>query len=491
MEGCGHMLLEEGMFLDKNHELYEKLIPEDNELKLFLELTDFLFILNELRDNYCLDNGRNAISPIVLFKYILLKNIYKLSDVDVVKRTMYDLSFKYFLCMDPYETNMINPSTLTKFRRNRLKNTDLLDMLISESIKIAKKHDVIKSKTIIVDSTHTSSMYNQKSQREVLIDESKKLRKVIYSFRPEMKDQMPTKTSSGMIEDHLEYCKKLVDLIESNEILSVIPAVTEKTNMLKEIVEDNIYNLKLSKDEDAKIGHKTADTNFFGFKEHLAINEERLITAAVITSGEKCDGKQLEELVAKSIAAGQEVEEIIGDGAYSESDNLLFAKKEEIKLISKLSKSVVNGNGHRGGEFEYNKDAMMYVCPEGHLSIRKSKTNVKSGTKSYPIETYFFDIAKCKICKNKEGCYKEGSSSKSISISLKRDEFKEHKEFMESEYFKKRAKERYKIEAKNAELKSNYGLDQANGRGLLGVSVQTAAIIFASNLKRILVLKKI
>ncbi len=93
-------------------------------------------------------------------------------------------------------------------------------------------------------------MYNQKSQREVLIDESKKLRKVIYSFKPEFKDQMPTKTSSGMIEDHLEYCKKLVNLIESNEILSAIPAITEKANMLKEIVEDNIYNLKLSKDEE-------------------------------------------------------------------------------------------------------------------------------------------------------------------------------------------------------------------------------------------------
>ncbi len=51
---------------------------------------------------------------------------------------MYDLSIKYFFGMDPYDTKLINPSTLTKFRRQRLKDANILDMLISESIKIAK-----------------------------------------------------------------------------------------------------------------------------------------------------------------------------------------------------------------------------------------------------------------------------------------------------------------------------------------------------------------
>jgi hypothetical protein len=58
-----------------------------------------------------------------MFKYLLLKTIYNISDVDVVERSQYDMSFKYFLEMSPEEA-VINPSSLTKFRKLRLKDTD-------------------------------------------------------------------------------------------------------------------------------------------------------------------------------------------------------------------------------------------------------------------------------------------------------------------------------------------------------------------------------
>jgi hypothetical protein len=38
-----------------------------------------------------------------------------------------------------------------------------------------------------------------------------------------------------------------------------------------------------------------ADSSFFGYKTHLAMTEERIITAAVVTSGEKGDGPELPE----------------------------------------------------------------------------------------------------------------------------------------------------------------------------------------------------
>ena len=60
-------------------------------------MVDFSFIYDELLANYCLDNGRSAVPPIRMFKYLLLKSIYDLSDIDVVERSKYDMSFKYFL----------------------------------------------------------------------------------------------------------------------------------------------------------------------------------------------------------------------------------------------------------------------------------------------------------------------------------------------------------------------------------------------------------
>ena len=62
--------------------------------------------------------------------------------------------------------------------------------------------------------------------------------------------------------------------------------------------------LSSDKDEDARIGHKSKDASFFGYKTHIAMSDERIITAATVTSGEKGDGPQLQELVEQSRANG-------------------------------------------------------------------------------------------------------------------------------------------------------------------------------------------
>ena len=124
------------------------------------------------------------------------------------------------------------------------------------------------------------------------------------------------------------------------------------------------------------------------------MTEERIITAAVITSGEKHDGKQLQTLVQKSKNHGLEVNEIIGDAAYSEKDNLKYAKESHIGLISKLSSTVTHGTRKNDDKFEFNKDAGMYVCPAGHMSIKRISTRPKKHAKDGEgtVLSYFFDV---------------------------------------------------------------------------------------------------
>ena len=59
-------------------------------------------------------------------------------------------------------------------------------------------------------------------------------------------------------------------------------------------------------------------------------------------------------------------------------------------------------------------------------------------------------------------------------------------EFQKTPEFKAKARERYKIEAKNAELKHVYGYDRAESYGLCSMQMQGAITIFAANIKRIL-----
>ncbi|MDF2435512.1 MAG: hypothetical protein JWP44_5143 [Mucilaginibacter sp.] len=147
--------------------LYDLIVSKDHLLRKINELIDFNFIYKELVDKYCSNNGRTAESPICMFKYLLLKTIYTVSDVDVVERSRYDMSFKYFLEMSP-EKEVINPSSLTKFRKLRLKDTNLLNLLISKTVSIAIEKGIIRSRSIIVDATHSLSRSNLYSALEVL-----------------------------------------------------------------------------------------------------------------------------------------------------------------------------------------------------------------------------------------------------------------------------------------------------------------------------------
>ena len=129
-------------------EIYNLVVPKDNLLRKINEHIDFSFVYEELIGKYCLNNGRYAVIPIRMFKYLLLKSIFDLSDVDIVERSKYDMSFKYFLDMAP-EEDVINPSSLTKFRKLRLKDINLLDMLINKTVTIALDKGIIKSKSLL------------------------------------------------------------------------------------------------------------------------------------------------------------------------------------------------------------------------------------------------------------------------------------------------------------------------------------------------------
>lgn len=476
----------------KYSELYDIVIKPDNFWRQLNDMVDFSFVYEELKDKYSSTMGRTCEDVIRMFKYLLLKSYFKLSDRGLVERTQTDLLFKYFLEYNPEETKLINPSLLTVFRRERLKDEEenLMDKLINKTVEIALEKGLIEVKNkIIVDSTHTNAMFHHISPREELIKQAKELRKSIYKIDESMHNKMPKKReASGLLEDQIEYTKELLKIVKDDGRFTVLPGIKEQVDYLEETMNDTEIELEYSKDQDAKVGHKTADTSFFGYKTHMAMTPERIVTAATITSGEKNDGKELQTLIEKSEKNGIEVEAVIGDGAYSEKYNLDYCEENGIKNVSKLSKFVTHGNSKRDNSFEYNKDAGMYVCKAGHMAINKRKTgSKKNGTQ---VECYFFDVEKCKHCPFKDGCYKDGSKTKTFSVKIKDDTHIKQMDYMETDEFKKLYSERYKIEAKNAELKNNYGYGQANSCGKIGITIQGATALFLANMKRIIKLNQ-
>lgn len=248
---------------------------------------------------------------------------------------------------------------------------------------------------------------------------------------------------------------------------------------------DTQEHYTLSKDRDAKTGHKSADSSFFGYKTHLAMTEERIITAAVVTSGEKGDGPELPKLLEISQRNGIEVDMIIGEAAYSGKDNLALMNGQNIKVVAKLNPTITQGFRKEEDKFDYNKDAAMFVCPAGHLFIKRSRQG-KKNVRTNQTDTYYFDVEKCKVCPLREGCYKSGVKTKSYSVSIKSALHQQQAAFQETAAYKESIKHRYKIEAKNSELKNVHGYDRAMAYGIENMQMQGALAIFRANLKRII-----
>lgn len=107
----------------------------------------------------------------------------------------------------------------------------------------------------------------------------------------------------------MAYTKELITF--TNDYLTQNLNIQKATETALEVLEDDAYQRILSiHDQEAKLGHKSLKESFTGYKSHLSITDERLITAIEVTTGEVSDGKYLETLVEKSKKNSIEVKEV-------------------------------------------------------------------------------------------------------------------------------------------------------------------------------------
>ena len=62
----------------------------------------------------------------------------------------------------------------------------------------------------------------------------------------------------------------MLKIIKEDGIFTALSGIKEQIDYLEKTMNDTEIELEYSKDQDAKVGHKTADTSFFGYKIHIA-----------------------------------------------------------------------------------------------------------------------------------------------------------------------------------------------------------------------------
>lgn len=405
------MLQQQKEFRFSQHsELYDILIPKDHFLRRFHDEVDFSFIYEELASKYSIKIGRTAYDPILMLKYLILKVITDLSDKDLIEEVKMNLAFKFFLDMLPEEMP-IDATTLCKFRTQRIKDADLMSKLLNKTTQMALEKGILNRShydgkvhlKIIIDGTHTESFTNIYRPIPTLRKYTHKLRAQIYKYDESYVGKIEKDTNTQTLEAEIAYCNRLVQLVENTGLANYkdVPSFKKVYNRFVELLNDVMDHYSVSVEPDAKIGHKTSDTEIFGYKTQIAMDEDsRLIMGAVTTTGEVNDALPGEDLL-RDLASDEnlKVEEVLGDTAYSGQPFLNLAKEKGFTMIAPPHPQLGSGIDGRDG-FTFNKDADMFCCPAGHLAIRKREVTYKNDNNRDAI-IYSFDKEKCQNCKLK------------------------------------------------------------------------------------------
>ena len=464
--------------------LYDLIVPGDHLLRKIKENIDFSFVNPMLKKQYCENFGRPAKEPEMMFKLMFLKKVYDLSDERLIRSVQTDMAYKYFLDLDP-EAETIDPSLLTKFRKTRI-TEDILEEMLRETIRQSIEKGLIKSTSIIVDSTHTHANARPKSVTRVLREISKQFRREIYREMEELSEKFPERPSeTAELVDEIDYTYRLLESVGAEILQSEKVALIELYERIKELLDtDRIREIRSKNDEDARFGHKTANSTFFGFKSHLAMTEERIITGVEVTHGGEPDCAQLPSLLETSLSNGVQVKEMIGDMAYVSEDNLDTCEEKGVTLYAKTNSAVAAAAATPLDEgFCFNKDAGLLQCPVGELAIRVDKKAAKNGN---TYLRYVFSKVKCRKCPLCEKCRvgKSKSREQGYSITQPSEKNRARLEFEASEAFQERLKIRHRIEEKNGEMKEAHGLGRADSVGISAMRLQTYFTVFVVNVKR-------
>lgn len=467
--------------IPKNHIL----LQIDSEISLS-------FVNDLLADRYHKSFGRPAWKPEVMVRIGILQKMYNLSDEAVIDEIAVNRAYEYFCHLSLME-ELPHPSSLCKFRKMRLDET-IMDDIMAEIVRQMIERGIIKKESgIIIDSTHINAntirkvperlmkhmairIFRETAEKDGLNDDE------VEEIVKEKEADLPKWEE---YEDHVkaknDMKKALVEVIEQSDPgLESVEEAKEVLNSEQFIEQKGIRSLQ---DKDARVGRKDHTTSFFGYKSEYMMTEDGIITGMTVQPGNYRDGDQFKELLDKTKETGIRPTAAYGDKAYCRPDVLEETKKLGVSAFIPISHSAYRINEEL---FSYNKDSDTWTCINGNES---GTGKIRGKGKKLQLK-YHFERECCRNCPHRQKCLGKASTiAKVLPVGMNNSELYEHSQFTKSKEFLERYKIRARIEPKNSEMKRFHGLDRANGYGLQSVLLQAFFTAIAVNLKRMVAIK--
>lgn len=456
-------------------QLYNK-IPENHILKIINSAISLEFVNELLKDSYCSNFGRPAKEPEMMMRILILQYLYNLSDEKIIEELQVNLAYMWFIGINPDET-LPDASLLCKFRKTRLQETTLDDVIIEIVRQCVEKGIIPETNGIAIDCTHTEANTVRKMPERLMKHLARKIFEAMEKEDYEIPDYTKIENPQEAKQVMKEYLEEVIEKADERAEKEVEEA--------KEILESELFleqkGIRSLIDKDARVGHKSQTQTFYGYKtEYCQTIDGSLITAVNVKDGAYMDGKEFEKLYETSKKSGLKVDKVYGDKAYFKMEILDLLKEDNVESIIP-----VNACTYRVNEelYKYNKDSDQWFCIKGNVT--ESRRIIKDKYNGEKLE-YIFCKSQCEKCEHRDKCIgKKKTKAKKLKISLNTPELYEYSQKCKTQEFIEEYKKRSRIEGKNGEMKRFHRLARAMGYGLRSMEIQSKLTAIAVNLKKI------
>ena len=115
----------------------EDIIPEKSLYRKIDKAIDFTFIYEEVKELYCLDNGRPSIDPVVLFKLVFIQALDGIKSMrKTCEKIEVDGEYRWFLGI-PFGEKTPHFSTFSKNYERRFQGSEIFEKIFIEIVNQA------------------------------------------------------------------------------------------------------------------------------------------------------------------------------------------------------------------------------------------------------------------------------------------------------------------------------------------------------------------
>jgi len=357
---------------------------------------------------YSEKKGRPSAPPSLLALATLLQFLDGVSDAEVINRCRYDLRWKAALHLETHDLDAPFARSTFQLFRYRLILHEAEGKIFETSIRVAREAGLLPKKLrISLDSSPVRGRGAVKDTYNLLSDA---IKGVLHRIAEEQKRAIGEVAEEAGLARHVNApsIKGSVEMDWSSEderraflasLLADCAAVAalaeqaecggDELELIKQVIRQDVDEdpgdgapkirrgvakgrMPSVVDPEMRHGRKSSGRGYTGHKAHVAVSETGVIVDVDVTAPSQSEGSKVSEAIeASREVTGCEIDDVLGDCAYSSRNAQREAAESDVTLTTKMP-------GHRRGyfapgDFTVSKDLTEATCPAGHASHTRQR----------------------------------------------------------------------------------------------------------------------